>query len=89
MFCCESLPGRQRQTVWVRIPQTRRSSFLDLVPWSPPPSIYLIEDCNPILPSLALLRNCRLWANSTVFMDEDIRREAECSSRGMPLDQQL
>jgi len=89
MFCCESLLDRQRQTVWIRIPQTRKSSFLDLVPWSPPPSIYLIENCNPILPPLALLRNCRLWANSTVCMHEDIHLEAECSSRAMPLDQQL
>ena len=48
MFCRERLLGRQWQTVWVRIPPTRKSSFLDLVPWSPPPSIYLIENCNPI-----------------------------------------
>jgi hypothetical protein len=40
-------------------------------------------------PPLALLRNCRLWANSTVFMHEDIRLEAESSSHAMPLDQQL
>ena len=49
MFCCERLLGRQRQTVSVRIPQTRKSSFLNLVPWSPPSSFYLNENCNPIL----------------------------------------
>jgi hypothetical protein len=33
MFCCESLLGWQWQTVRVRTPQTRKSSFLDLVPF--------------------------------------------------------
>jgi hypothetical protein len=87
MCCCESLLGWQWQTVRAAYLKPEDHLFSTLCLWSPLPSIYLTENCNPILPPLAFLRNCRLLANSTApseFLSERairLRRDGVACSR--------